>query len=94
MADCMAFAIWASRRAGCLLGGVNQANQIGRRAGQDQLERRAVRAKGLKNASERGQYGVLGGDFEDGLFSGDEFVPEPASGDFTVEANPMFMPAG
>ena len=76
-----------------LLRGVKQAQQVGGCPSKNLLQRRAVCPHGLHHAAEGGQHGVLGIDFQDGMFFGDEPVLEPAAGNFAIETDPMFMPA-
>ena len=90
----MAFGFCVSVSRLRLLRGVKQAQQIGGCAGKNLLERRAVCPYRLHHAAEGGQHGVLGIDFQDGMFFGDEPVLQPAAGDFAVETDPMLMPAG
>ena len=77
-----------------LLGGVGQAHQIVRRASKDLLECRAVRPNGLHYPAEGGKHGVLGMDFDDGIFCREQLVPKPTAGDFAIKADPVFVPAG
>ena len=77
-----------------LLRGINQAHQIVRRARQDLLECRAIRADGLHYPAEGGKHSVFRIHLENGVFGSEKSVPKPAAGNFAIESNPVLVPAG